>query len=366
MDGEIEALGMATTAGLAAREFDRVVARGHGHTLTECQNCGAHLAGPFCHACGQSGHVHRTVGHVLEEFAHGILHVDSKGWRTLPMLFLNPGRLTREYVHGRRARYIAPFALFLFAFFIMFLAFGLGGSVVGGNAVKLDAQNRMTPAEKRAALADIDADLAKTLADPAKTPDERRGAETAAVFARGVVESRARGDPQVMSVGQAVRAAAKDAKVDLGVESWNSKARKALANPELAIYKVEQKAYKLLFLLVPLSVPLLWLLFAARREATLYDHTVFVLYSLAFMSLFVVVVIAVSAVLRTVPLEDGAVAALVTAALFVPPIHLYAQLKGAYGLSRRGALWRTALLVNGAIIVVAAYFALMIVLGMVG
>lgn len=135
MSGEIEAFGELATGGLIARALgarSRVSrhAAHDDHELRDCQNCGAALAGPFCHACGQSGHVHRTLGHVIEEFAHGVFHVESKGWRTLPMLVANPGRLTREYIHGRRARYIAPLAMFLFMVFLTFASFGLAGDTL--------------------------------------------------------------------------------------------------------------------------------------------------------------------------------------------------------------------------------------------
>jgi hypothetical protein len=36
--------------------------------------------------------------------------------------------------------------------------------------------------------------------------------------------------------------------------------------------------------------------------------------------------------------------ALVTVLFFLPPIHMYRQLRGAYGLRRFGAFWRTVVL----------------------
>ena len=35
------------------------------------------------------------------------------------MLLLNPGRLTREWIQGKRTRYVSPLALFLFTVFLM-------------------------------------------------------------------------------------------------------------------------------------------------------------------------------------------------------------------------------------------------------
>lgn len=67
----------------------------------------------------------------------------------------------------------------------------------------------------------------------------------------------------------------------------------------------------------------------------LYDHAIFATYSLAFMSLFVVLL----AVLGTIGVGSDL---LFFAAFVIPPLHLYKQLKGAYRLGRPGGLWRTA------------------------
>ena len=48
---------------------------------------------------------------------------------------------------------------------------------------------------------------------------------------------------------------------------------------------MQSNAYKYSWLLIPLSVPFVWLLFPCAGFA-LYDHTVFVTYSISFMSLF--------------------------------------------------------------------------------
>ena len=122
--------------------------------------------------------------------------------------------------------------------------------------------------------------------------------------------------------------------VNLGSKSLNDKVRHALQNPDLVVYKIQQKAYKLSFLLVPLSLPFLWLLFPFRRSVSMYDHTVFALYSLSFMSLlFVTYALATQGPAWPVSLADLLILAI--------PVHMYAQLKGTYGLGWGGALWRT-------------------------
>ncbi|MFN3538301.1 MAG: DUF3667 domain-containing protein, partial [Brevundimonas sp.] len=86
-----------------------------------CLNCDAPLVGAFCHACGQKAHLHSRLNHLVEEFAEGVAHFDGRLWRTLPLLALRPGRLSGEWMAGRRMRYVAPLHVFLFAVFLLFL-----------------------------------------------------------------------------------------------------------------------------------------------------------------------------------------------------------------------------------------------------
>lgn len=66
--------------------------------------------------------------------------------------------------------------------------------------------------------------------------------------------------------------------------------REALPNPDFALYRIEEKAHQLSFVLVPLSLPILWLLFASRRDIRMFDYVVSALYSLLFMSLLAVAI----------------------------------------------------------------------------
>src|SRR3569833_3249148 len=100
---------------------------------------------------------------------------------------------------------------------------------------------------------------------------------------------------------------------------------KANANPGLALYKFQSSAYKYSWALIPISVPFVALLFLWKRRYKLYDHTIFVTYSLSFMLLLVTVF--------TLGLEIGAPGWILGLMLsFGPPVHLFAQLRGAYEL----------------------------------
>ena len=131
--------------------------------------------------------------------------------------------------------------------------------------------------------------------------------------------------------------------------------QQAAANPELLLYKVQNNAYKFSWALIPLSLPFLWLLFPFSRRFRLYDHMVFVTYSIAFMTLLV----SLATVLGAVGL--GALAGVMI--VFLPALHMYRQLKEAYGLTRFGALWRTALLIVFAITAAGLFISMLFALG---
>ena len=65
-----------------------------------------------------------TIAHFAGEAFESITHADSRLWRTLGYLLARPGRLTREFFEGRRARYLPPFRLYLVISLLFFLIAG--------------------------------------------------------------------------------------------------------------------------------------------------------------------------------------------------------------------------------------------------
>src|SRR5579883_640995 len=87
-----------------------------------CANCGAAITDNYCGACGQR-HVHalHSIGHFLRESAEDLTHADSRLWRTIVPLLIRPGFLTREFLAGRRVRYLPPVRLYLVLSVLFFL-----------------------------------------------------------------------------------------------------------------------------------------------------------------------------------------------------------------------------------------------------
>jgi len=87
-----------------------------------CDNCGAAVSGRYCAACGQrrEAPVH-SLWHFGGVALEDLTHADSRLWRTLGALLFRPGYLTREFLHGRRARYLPPVRLYLVISVVFFL-----------------------------------------------------------------------------------------------------------------------------------------------------------------------------------------------------------------------------------------------------
>jgi hypothetical protein len=127
-------------------------------TPVDCQNCGAALAGAYCSACGQKADVRIvSLGQLLAEAIGDLYNFDSRMWRSLGTLVLQPGRLTRLYLGGKRARYTPPFRMYVVTSLTFFLVFALVRALTTPDAdvnVGADAALAAPPALPPESLAD--------------------------------------------------------------------------------------------------------------------------------------------------------------------------------------------------------------------
>jgi hypothetical protein len=338
---DLEALGDAATGAVLGRavEPNTGAADGHSHERN-CLNCGAELVGDYCHACGQRAHVHRSLGAFFHDLLHGVFHFEGKIWTTLPMLAWKPGELTRGYIDGQRARYVSPIALFLFCVFLMF-------AVVSATGLA------------DMPTANLKADIAKQVADheatAARLETQRAAAERADRSTVSVDQRIAQNQRELDGLKKLQEKGLEGSAVQVSSDmpQWiNARFGQIARNPELLIYKLKTNAYKLSWALIPISVPFVWLLFPFSRRFRLYDHTIFVTYSLCFMLLLLMAGTLIGLVSPSIT----------SLAWFVPPIHMYRQLRGTYDLNRWGAIWRATLLTLFAFLAGTVF--LMVIVGM--
>lgn len=377
MSGDIESIGAAITAGLAGAAVEPKHGGAHGHGGTRCLNCGTSLVGSHCHRCGQKVDIHRSFGAIGHDLVHAIFHFEGKLWNTLPMLAWRPGDLTRRYIHGERASFISPLALFLFAVFLTYAVLAMVGSGGGfGEGLSKAAAEQTRTAAIKDSMQDevdrVDAELAKkdlTAAKREELQGERETLQKSADYL-GISRSRskderaadrAKGPPVLDDPKEQVRTSAdfiSQNKVNTGVPFIDHGLEKAFANPALILYKLQANAYKFAWALIPLSLPFMWLLYPFSRRFHTYDHFVFVTYSISFMLLLFVVV-------RLLNLTIFGELATFFAMLYVP-FHMYRQLRGAYRSSRFGSLVRASVLLLFSLFAVIMFMLLLLALGVSG
>lgn len=352
MSGLTDGIGTVIEGSLLGRAVEPGAgeALDHPEGPATCANCQTRFTGHFCPQCGQKAHIHRSLAAIGHDIMHGVLHLDGKLWNTLPLLTFKPGKLTRRFIEGERAKFVSPMAMFLFSVFAMFAVFqmvgisapadlgqgfidGAGGEA--GSVFQTNIQEQITNLEKER--------------DGLSEADPRRDAIDAEVeiIRKMIGQGAASGN------GAGVDATITGIKfLDEGIiKKWQK-------NPSLMLYKLQANAYKFSWLLIPLSIPFVWLMFAWRRQYKAYDHAVFVTYSLAFMSLLFITM----SLLSVIPGETGKGIATVLL-LIGAPLHLYKQLRHAYGLTRFSALWRFFALLIFINVVIVLFLQALLLLG---
>ena len=87
-----------------------------------CLNCGSHVEEHYCSSCGQPNlelkeNFWQFISHSIAHY----FHFDNKFFQTLVPLLTKPGKVTLDYLAGKRARYINPVSMYIFVSIVYFL-----------------------------------------------------------------------------------------------------------------------------------------------------------------------------------------------------------------------------------------------------
>ncbi len=97
---------------------------------TECLNCGhpLELSDRYCPNCSQANSTkHLSLRDFFDELFEDMVRFDTRLVRTLQTMLWRPGRVSREFIEGRRKTYANPFRLLLSVAIIYFLMLGITG-----------------------------------------------------------------------------------------------------------------------------------------------------------------------------------------------------------------------------------------------
>jgi hypothetical protein len=374
-----EAAGDALTGAVVAATVEGDAGPGKTVTHGKCQNCGAELRGAYCAACGQPAHIHRSLASLGHDILHGVFHFEGKFWQTLPELLFHPGRLTRRYIDGERAKFVSPMALYLFSVFLMFAVVPM---IVGHDeepAVPIKPGQLPSFTNWKMPIATALDESNRDLEKLKKERDEKAAGMTPDELVKfnlrianaekdqAALDALSRGDWKALSEmdKKEPRVQAKPAgnsnRVNLGWP-WldnllSDRLQKANTDPALLAYKLKVSGYKYSWALIPISVPFLWLLFFWKRNVHLYDHAIFATYSISFVMLLVILLSLASM------LGAGAWLWWFSFLLLVP-FHMYKQLRGTYGIGRFSAVVRLHLMLFSIVFILVAFVMLLLVMGL--
>ena len=323
-----------------------------------CANCDAPLQGQWCSNCGQDSDTHqRSILHLAWEAIEGLLHLDGRLARTVPDLFLRPGRLAHDYMEGRLVRHVPPFRMFLVALLIFIFAAEHATHESNRDqqrqaearaAALATPQGRATEAarQRTEAAKDRDDDLkeaAKDRADEYKDPDDkparieaRYAGQLAKIHNRYLIAvdqaDRVAKDLPPETVAEAAAHAGVPPPKVKRVQWWSEGLRKAKANPEYYLTVMFAWGHRMAVLLLPILGLSLAAVYRNKRRYFIYDHLLVAMNLLSFSFL-------INAVALVLP-SPVMPYALATAALWTP-INLFQTLRGAYGSSILGATLKT-------------------------
>ncbi|RYE20415.1 MAG: DUF3667 domain-containing protein [Sphingobacteriales bacterium] len=84
-------------------------------TQVNCQSCGTPFKGKYCFSCGEKQRSPKdfSIRSFIAQAIDIFTHFDGKFFNTFRALLFSPGKLTNEFITGRRVKYMKPLQLYL-------------------------------------------------------------------------------------------------------------------------------------------------------------------------------------------------------------------------------------------------------------
>lgn len=235
----------------------------------DCLNCGALVAGRFCHQCGQENvEVKESFLHLIRHFIEDLTHFDGKLWKTLKLLLFKPGSLTKYYMDGKRASFIHPIRMYLFisAVFFLFIFTGDVSDQKEGLGKKTNPQKDFVSGLNEGFKLELNDDSVnyKSITEynlaQQKLPKSKRDNWLDAVVKKKGIELNEKYNGDKLKIGQAL------------------------------FEKFEHYFSRMLYISLPLFALFLWVLYRRNRNHFFVDHLIFSIhiYCAFFILLFVV------------------------------------------------------------------------------
>jgi len=308
-----------------------------------CMNCGTGLQGPFCYYCGQPDkNFMRFFPVLMRELLEDFLDFDSRFVRTVKPLLFRPGKLTRDYLDGRRFRYVPPLRLYIFSSIVFFfLVAMLAGSAIN---IQIDEEDDVVTAihigetdeeqlnKAMESLEKLDSELADEIRDDIKaaTEDAQDDEDNDDGFQFNDKPWDRETNPLIIPMMPGWV----NEWVNEEIEGSPQKGKEIEANPDLIKDKVFDVLPVTMFVLLPIVALLFkfWYLFAKKYYI---EHLIFALHnhSFIFVALLITMLLGYFSTWRE-PAGEGSLTTAITWFSIVIwawiPVYLLVSLKRVY------------------------------------
>ena len=335
------------------------IAAGELHPAEVCLNCGTTLGGHYCGNCGQRATSRLiSVWELLREAFGDLLELDSRLWRTLIPLIIRPGQLTRDYLEGRRARFMPPFRMYLVLSIVFFLVAFFDPREELGILFEPQAPSTTESAENANEADEIRAEIFRDLAEEGIIIDQR-GSTDVANDAES--EDNNDGEPgtncDVDDINSAdlpdwLASRLTEERLQIVCDRILADDGKAFGN------KLLDNVPAALFVLLPLMALVLKILYPLSKRYYV-EHLLFVVHNHSFIFLILSLQVLLTRLGSLLRVPESPIDVAVFAASLYVPVYLYKALRRVYEQGRCFTIVKFSMLAF-------AYFAgLMLIFGVV-
>jgi hypothetical protein len=303
--------------------------------VEQCLNCKTPLSGQYCANCGQRARSRLiSLWELITDAFGDLFELDSRLWRTLIPLFARPGVLTKDYLEGRRVRFMPPFRTYLVLSIIFFL--------IAFFDPKKDLQILFEPEETQSSA----------VTETETSPDEAQvrqevldQLEEAGVELSDEEKEDLKAVEKGLSInigeGTAESACEFDDFENTQLPEWLAKrltkerllqvCKKVTANDGRDfLNRLLDNVPAALFFLLPLMALVLKVLYPLSKRYYV-EHLLFVVHFHAFFFLVLTLQILFSRTGVLMAIPEGAVTATIVAISFYIPVYLYKAMRRVYG-----------------------------------
>ena len=294
-----------------------------------CLNCGTELVGQYCGHCGQRANTRFiSIFELLRDAFGDLFELDSRLWRTVVPLLIRPGLLTKDYLEGRRARYMPPFRMYLVlsvVFFVVAFFNPKDEFAILYEPVAESATETQTPEDM--AEKEVDAGIAEELeGEPASTDDDD-DINIAFDDETGLLKSCTVGNFDMGDSPEWLKRRMTPERFDNVCERLKIVGSKGLQDAILSNIPAG------LIVLLPLMAFVLKLLYPLSRRYYV-EHLLFFVHFHAFFFLILSLLILLDRLGDWIAILEPPLALIIVAASLYIPIYLFISMRKVYGQGR--------------------------------